>query len=199
MFHADTLTWLHLAYLRLQAWPIVTYLSDARTQEGMVLPALISITLSIAYLRRIKDPDVILGFLLFAMTIGISTAYWGATGLHTFTANIILWPVLVFLLGDRLPWPMAYPLAFLGTLVPDLYEAGMSTHWSHVWFFGVGGAGWQDGLFWVPLKTLIAAAFLHKLGNTLRQHGYFNRRTPHSGDVCFTGIKNRRRTQGERP
>ncbi|WP_414039281.1 hypothetical protein ACJU26_08620 [Acidithiobacillus sp. M4-SHS-6] len=199
MFYPDFSAWLHLETLRFQAWPIVTYLSDARTQEGMVLPALISIALSIAYLRRIKDPDVILGFLLFAMTIGISTAYWGVTGLHTFTANIILWPVLVFLLGDRLPWPMVYPLAFLGTLVPDLYGAGMSTHWTNAWFFGVGGAGWQDGLFWVPLKTLMAAALLHHFGNTLRQHGYFHRRTPLSEDVCFTGIENHRRTKGEQP
>lgn len=120
---------------------------------GSVVPLLISTFLSLKYWRQVKDQRIIIGFLLFAVTIGIYTQYWGDLGLHIFTGSIIIWPVISFLLGDRFPWPMAYPLAFISTLIPDLYGAGMAANWTGGWFFGVGGAGFQDGLFLAPLET----------------------------------------------
>ena len=144
-----------------------------RSLEGAVLPGIISITLSILYIRKIKDKQLIVGFLLFAWTIGISLEKWGITGLHIFTGSIILWPLLVFLLGDRFPWPLTYPLAFFSTLIPDLYGAGTASHWQTGWFFGVGGAGFQDGLFLIPLKTVLASAVLSLLQKWLRRQGLF--------------------------
>ncbi|WP_226859273.1 DUF1614 domain-containing protein, partial [Acidithiobacillus albertensis] len=146
----SAMAWLHLEYLQFRSLPMIIYLTDPLSQEGAVIPFLISLVLSLKYLRRIQDQQIIMGFLLFAITMGLFTQYWGITGLHLFTGGLMIWPVLVFLLDDSLPWPMAYPLAFIGTLIPDLYGAGMMNHWTGRWFFGVGGAGFQDGLFLVP-------------------------------------------------
>ena len=150
---------------------------------GTALPALISIGLLLKYWRQVKDQQIILGFLFFAVTMGLFTQYWGITGLHLFTGGLVIWPILVLLLGDRFPWPLAYPLTFIGTLIPDLYGAGMAADWSGGWFFGVGSAGFQDALFLVPLETLIAAAVLNTFGTFMRKRGYFSRRVRVDEDV----------------
>ena len=172
----DILTWLHLKWLRFLALPISIYLFNIMTIEGAILPALISAGLLLKYWRQVKDQQIILGFLLFAVTAGMFTQYWGITGLHLFTGGFVVWPVLVLLLGDRFPWPLAYPLTFIGTLIPDLYDAGTAADWQNGWFFDVGGAGFRDGLFLVPLETLMAAAMLNKFGIFMRKRGYFSRR-----------------------
>ena len=151
--------------------------------EGTLVPLFISILLLLKFWRHVKDQRIILGFLLFAVTIGSFTQYWGITGLQLFTGGFVIWPVLVLLMGDRLPWPLAYPLTFIGTLIPDLYGAGMATHWSSGWFFGVGGAGFHDELFLVPLETLIAAAVLNQFGIFMRKRGHFSRRARITEDV----------------
>ena len=149
----------------------------------VLLPALISTGLLLKYWRQVKDQQIILGFLFFAVTMGLFTQYWGITGLHLFTGGFVIWPVLVLLLGDRFPWPLAYPLTFIGTLIPDLYGAGMAADWSVGWFFSVGGAGFQDALFLVPLETLIAAVVLNTFGTFMRKRGYFSRRVRVDEDV----------------
>ncbi|MHB8115340.1 MAG: hypothetical protein ACYDCW_08715 [Acidithiobacillus ferrivorans] len=142
----------------------------------MIIPTLISTGLLLKYWRQVKDQQIILGFLFFAVTMGLFAQYWGITGLHLFTGGVVIWPVLVLLLGDRFPWPLAYPLTFVGTLIPDLYGAGIAAGWQNDWFFGVGGAGFQDGMFLVPLEALMAAAVLNKFGILMRRRGYFSRR-----------------------
>ncbi len=163
----------------------------------VLLPALLSIGLLLTYWRQVKDQKIILGFLFFAVTMGLFTQYWGITGLHLFTGGFVIWPVLVLLMGDRFPWPLAYPLTFIGTLIPDLYGAGMAADWSGRWFFGVGGAGFRDALFLVPLETLIAAVVLNRFGIFMRKRGYFNRRTNVEGGVCPYGIDRRSNQKGE--
>ena len=151
--------------------------------EPTILAALISTGLLLKYWRQVKDQQIVLGFLLFAVTTGMFTQYWGITGLHLFTGGVVIWPVLVLLLGDRFPWPLAYPLTFIGTLIPDLYGAGMAADWSNGWFFGAGGAGFRDGIFLVPLETLIAAAVLNQFGIFMRKRGHFSRRVNVNEDV----------------
>ncbi len=168
--------WLNLEYLRFLSAPIAVYLTGINNLEGAILPALISIGLLLKYWRQVKDQRIIIGFLFFAVTMGLFTQYWGITGLHLFTGGFVIWPILVLLLGDRFHWPVAYPLTFIGTLIPDLYGAGIAAEWQNGWFFGVGGAGFLDGLFLVPLETLIAAAVLNKFGIFMRKRGYFSRR-----------------------
>ena len=166
--------------------------------EGIIiLPTLLSIGLLLKYWRQVKDQQIILGFLFFAVTMGLFTQYWGITGLHLFTGGFVIWPVLVLLLGDRFPWPLAYPLTFIGTLIPEIYGVGVAADWSGGWFFGVGGAGFQDALFLVPLETLIAAVVLNRFGIFMRKRGYFSRRTGVEGGACPHGIDRRSNQKGE--
>ncbi|MBN6742008.1 hypothetical protein JKG47_15990 [Acidithiobacillus sp. MC6.1] len=162
-----------------------------------LLPALLSVGLLLTYWRQVKDQQIILGFLLFAVTMGLFTQYWGITGLHWFTGGLVIWPILVLLLGDRFPWPLAYPLTFIGTLIPDLYGAGMAADWSGDWFFSVGSAGFQDALFLVPLEALIAAVVLNRFGIFMRKRGYFSRRVNVNGDACPNDIDRRTDQKGE--
>ncbi|MHB1268140.1 MAG: hypothetical protein ACYCY2_11150 [Acidithiobacillus ferriphilus] len=167
------------------------------TTEGFILPVLISTGLLLKYWRQVKDQQIILGFLFFAVSMGLFTQYWGITGLHLFTGGFVIWPVLVLLLGDRFPWPLAYPLTFIGTLIPDLYGAGMAADWSGGWLFGVGDAGFRDALFLVPLEALIAAVLLNRFGISMRKRGYFNRRTNVEGGVFPHGIERRSNQKGK--
>ena len=162
---------------------IMTYLTTPACVEGAVIPGIISLFIVILQWRQVKDQGIVIGFLLFAAIMGLVTQYWGITGLHLFTGGFVIWPVLVLLLGDRFPWPLAYPLTFIGTLIPDLYGAGIAADWQRDWFFGVGGAGFQDALFLVPLETLIAAVVLNTFGTFMRKRGYFSRRVRVDEDV----------------
>ena len=166
--------------------------------EGTAVPLFISILLLLKFWRQAKHQQIILGFLFFAVTMGLFTQYWGITGLHLFTGGFVIWPVLVLLLGDRFPWPLAYPLTFIGTLIPNLYGAGIAADWTGGWFFGVGGAGFRDGLFLVPLETLIVAVVLNQFGIFMRRRGYFNRRVGTPEDV-YPEDRDRRALAGCEP
>lgn len=166
-------SWLHYQYLLFMAMPIMNYLAIISNDDGAVLPVIISTWLLLKYWRQVKDQQIVIGFLLFAVIMGLITQYWGVLGLHLFTGGFVIWPVLVLLLGDRLPWQITYSLAFIGTLIPDLYGAGVAAGWHQGWYFGVGGAGFQDALFLIPLETMIAAAVLNKFGKLMRKRGYF--------------------------
>lgn len=185
-------------WLSVDSWVPATYVDNPETFVGAIIPALISIGLLLKYWHQVKDQQIILGFLFFAMTMGLFTQYWGITGLHLFTGGFVIWPVLVLLLGDRFPWPLAYPLTFIGTLIPDMYGAGMAANWSSGWFFGVGGAGFRDGLFLVPLETLIVAAVLNQFGIFMRKRGYFNRRVRVTEDA-YPEDRDRRVLAGRKP
>ena len=176
-------SWFHIELVKIIGYPISTYLLDRMAIEGIILPTLLSTGLLLKYWHQVKDQQIIVGFLLFAVIMGLFTQYWGITGLHLFTGGLVIWPILVLLLGDRFPWPLAYPLTFIGTLIPDLYGAGMAADWSGGWFFSVGGAGFQDALFLVPLETLIAAVVLNTFGTFMRKRGYFSRRVRVDEDV----------------
>ena len=185
-------------WLNIESWAPVIYVDDPGTLVVAMIPALISIGILLKYWRQVKDQQIILGFLLFAVIMGMFTQYWGITGLHLFTGGFVIWPVLVLLLGDRFPWPLAYPLTFIGTLIPDLYGAGMAADWSGGWFFGVGGAGFQDALFLMPLETLVAAVILNQFGNVMRKRGYFSRRVRVDAGV-YPEDRDRRARAGRTP
>ena len=185
-------------YLHILAIPAVNYIYNVDCDEGAVLPSVISIFIALKFWRQAKDQQIILGFLFFAVTMGLFTQYWGITGLHLFTGGFVIWPVLVLLLGDRFPWPLAYPLTFIGTLIPNLYGAGIAADWTGGWFFGVGGAGFRDGLFLVPLETLIVAVVLNQFGIFMRRRGYFNRRVGTPEDV-YPEDRDRRALAGCEP
>ena len=64
----------------------------------LLLSALIGTGLLLKYWRQVKDQQIILGFLFFAVTMGLFAQYWGITGLHLYTGGFVIWPVMVLLL-----------------------------------------------------------------------------------------------------
>ena len=182
----------------LASLPAINFSHPEALIGTVLLPAFISTWLLLKYWRQVKDQQIIFGFLFFAVTMGLFTQYWGITGLHLFTGGFVIWPVIVLLLGDRFPWPLAYPLTFIGILVPDLYGAGMAADWTGGWFFGVGGAGFRDGLFLVPLETLIVSTVLNQFGIFMRKRGYFNRRVGATEDA-YPEDRDRRAPAGRNP
>jgi hypothetical protein len=92
---------------------------------------------------------------------------------------------------------LAYPLTFIGTLIPDLYGAGIAADWQRGWFFGVGGAGFYDALFLVPLETLVVAVVLNRFGTFMRKRGYFSRRTDVDNDAYPEDRDRRSNQKGE--
>ncbi|MCY0872945.1 MAG: hypothetical protein OWQ56_09660, partial [Acidithiobacillus caldus] len=49
-------------------------------------------------------------------------------------------------------------------------------NWGKGWYFGVGGAGFHDGLFIIPLETLALSWSMLYLGDFLRRRGFLDRR-----------------------
>ncbi|MDX5935605.1 hypothetical protein [Acidithiobacillus thiooxidans] len=64
-------------------------------------------------------------------------------------------------------------LSFFGLLIDDVFAAGQYGHWAGNFWFGVGGAGFHDGLFIGPVTTLALALFLRLFGALGRRQGLF--------------------------
>lgn len=96
---------------------------------------------------------LLLGFFLANIAIGHYSGYWTDLGYHFLDTSVIFWPVLV-LLDKRIPTLLVYPLTFFGMLADDVFAAGQYGHWAGNYWFGVGGAGFNDGLFVGPLTAL---------------------------------------------
>lgn len=93
MFHADFWIWVYLEYLCSLAIPVVVYITSVNNLDSAILPAFISIGLLLKYWRQVKDQQIILGFLSFAVTMGLFMQYWGVTGLQLFTGGLVIWPI----------------------------------------------------------------------------------------------------------
>lgn len=115
--------------------------------------------------------ELLIGFLLANVTIGHYTGYWTSVGYHFFDAGIIFWPVIA-LLEDSFPFLLAYPLTFFGMLADDVFASGQYSHWTQNFWFGVGGAGFHDGLFIGPLTALVLTSFFAWCGKLLRRKGF---------------------------
>ena len=86
--------------------------------------------------------------------------FWaqGHLGLHVFSVFVV---VFVFLAGYRqIPIAWVYPLAFLSCVVPDVVSAGNQIFWKFTAFSGVGGAGFMDGNFLVPIASIMATILM---------------------------------------
>ncbi len=116
---------------------------------------------------RTLPAQIIVGFFLTNIVIGHYSGYWGNTGYHFLNTAIIFWPTLI-LLGARIPVLMVYPLTFLGMLFVDVYAAGQFGQWGTNFWFGVGGAGFHDGLFIGPVTALALSGLLSIAGWWLR-------------------------------
>lgn len=177
MWPIDAGAFLHLQWLYVQSWGPVIFLTNTLTLEGAVLPALISLLIGLHWGPRLTRRQwAVLTFLLLGIwTVGMWSEYWGQAGLHIFPLGMILWPLLVFATKGRFPWPLAYPLSFVGMIVPDLLGAGDYLHWSGLWYGGIGGAGFGDGDFRTPLITVTAAGVVWLVRTLLTQRTRYPR------------------------
>ncbi|WP_081576905.1 hypothetical protein [Acidithiobacillus thiooxidans] len=99
---------------------------------------------------------ILSGFFLTCVVIGHYSGYWTQIGYHFFDAGLIFWPMLALLDGE-FPVLLTYPLTFFGMLIDDVFAAGQQGHWAGTYWFGVGGAGFHDGLFIGPITALTLA------------------------------------------
>lgn len=138
------------------------YLDSPKTLEGVVIPALISAAIMLSQWQLTKRKPLIFLLLIITVLIDGGFSHWDSGGLHVFTAGVACWPFMVMLFPDDFPWKMAYPMAFLSVLIPDLYGSGVLSEWRDGWFFGIGGGGFRDGDFLAPALTLAAAFTIHQ-------------------------------------
>ena len=137
------------------------YFENLKTLEGVVIPALISAAILQRQWQFARRKPLL--FMLLTITVSISAwlSRWDSGGLHVFTAGLVCWPLMVMRFPDDFPWEMAYPMAFLSVLTPDICKAGALAAWRDGWFFGIGGGGFHDGDFIAPALTLVAAFTIH--------------------------------------
>lgn len=170
----------HLLWLEFQTFPIVVY-AEGPGLSGAILPSLFSAFVVLHDWPLLKQLSVqwhkfLGGGALMCAVIGMSTGYWGGAGYHFLDAGLLLWPVIALLSPAFRAW-WAYPLTFFPMLLVDVVGAGQYGHWMGDYWFGVGGNGFQDGLFIGPATTLICALTCSALGTALRQRGILHLET----------------------
>lgn len=182
----------HLLWLEFQAQPLVVYL-EGPSLYGAGLPFLVSLLILyrfpfipmtlfreaiqnvMRYGQNIGQQasedtfrQTIVGLFLGSVVIGAFTGYWTDLGYHFFDAGILVWPLLAFLSPAFHPlW--AYPLTYFAMLFDDVWGAGQWGHWAGDFWFGVGGAGFHDGLFIGPATALILSIALASLSWMFRK------------------------------
>lgn len=140
------------------------------------LPTLFSLWIFIKYAKKIpwKNWKILLFLEAISILAGWQSLYWGVGGLHTLDMGFILFPVIAWL-RPIIPLPIFYAMTFFIELSGDVWEDAWKFHLAPNWYFGIGGAGFHDGLFLLPLETLIACAVVrygllglsHLLGRTI--------------------------------
>jgi hypothetical protein len=138
----------------------VNYLLRPETSLAVLVPGLISLVIVVSYARAGKISSRMQ--LLWVLAVGVSfyCARWELTAevesLYIYSAFSVACVVLLF---NRIsvPAPLAYALTFLSLWWVDVthalcraIECGVPLYQFYV---GVGGAGWRDALFLLPLIT----------------------------------------------
>ena len=133
------------------------YLDTQETVHGFLFPFLLSALVMFAY-RKSWTWEVTAA-LAAAMSVAWTTAYMGRTGLHTFPVEVFFLAVLAWRRnGAPFPLMLGYAFAFMTALSSDVIHGllhpadGM---WQ-TWYWGIGGAGFHDGLFIAPIFGLFA-------------------------------------------
>lgn len=133
------------------------YFDQPETLHGFLFPFLLSALVLFAH--RKSWTWEITAALIAAMSVAWTTVYMGHLGLHTFPVEVFFLAVLAWRKKDE-PFPlmMGYAFAFYTALSSDVIHGllhptdGM---WQ-TWYWGIGGAGFHDGLFIAPLFGLFA-------------------------------------------
>ncbi len=158
------------------------YLDTPETIHGFLFPFILS-ALSILAYRKSWTWEMT-SALVAAIAVAWATAYMGQRGLHTFPVEAFILVVLAWrkkgtpCKGEPFPLMLGYAFAFYTALSSDVIHGllhpadGM---WQ-TWYWGIGGAGFHDGLFVAPIFGLFAV-LLTRFGVWLSvQLNHINRR-----------------------
>ena len=154
----STPTWLHA---------LVAYLLEIPSLIAVVLPALLSIALWSLVSRVVSLRELALPF-LYGTSLSVTFSYWqeidGVLTLHMLAGYFLLCVLLPR--SDRPTWVHAYGLSFFSLLAADVWcamqrDIAQFGYLRPEFYLGVGGAGFCDDLFILPIAT---AATLLVLG-----------------------------------
>ncbi len=148
----------YLSFTFIGPWP---FLSSPFTQEGFCLPTVFSLWIFLKYTKKTSWTTWKMLFTVETVCIvaGLVSLRWGSTGLHTFDLGFILFPIIAYL-RPSIPIFLFYSLTFLVELSSDVWADLWKQGFVPNWYFGIGGAGFHDGLFLLPLETLTACVVL---------------------------------------
>lgn len=173
------LAFLHLQWLYFLSKPEV-FFWEGPGAVGFGIPFFVSVWIFFRYrgitTLFLSNPisRMMLGFLLTDILVGVWTLHWHHGSVSMIPFGEIIWPLMAFLLtSEEFPVGLSYPFAFVGALVPDIYAGGELAHWIGAWYAGIGGAGYQDGLFMVPVLSLVLAVVLRTVSRIFRRKGWF--------------------------
>jgi len=130
----------------------VIYLEQPETIHGFLFPFVLSL-LSVCAYRKAWDRETTMA-LIASITLAWNTVYMGHTGLHTFPVEVFFLAVLAWRREDK-PFPLmlGYAFAFCTALSSDVLHGlqhPANGLWQ-TWYYGIGGAGFHDGLFIAPI------------------------------------------------
>lgn len=104
---------------------------------------------------RLNIQTILMGFVL-SVTTALMTSHLGERGLHAISWGSVL---ICYLCAETRTSPLiAYPFSYLQLLAVDLIGAKDAYGYPE----GIGGAGFLDSLFIVPLSTAVIAYLLCK-------------------------------------
>jgi hypothetical protein len=136
------------------------YFDTPETIHGFLFPFLLSALVMFAY-RKSWTMEVTVA-LIAAISVAWTTAYMGHTGLHTFPVEVFFLMVLTWRrsASGKEPFPLmlGYAFAFYTALSLDVIHGllhPVDGLWQ-TWYWGIGGAGFHDGLFMAPIFGLFA-------------------------------------------
>lgn len=145
----------------------VDYLSRPETGLAVFLPGALSLCILLAYLRAGRLSNRLQLLWLLLLPIGYLCARWehtsqGEVQLYIYSAFSVACVILLFK-RIYVPPALAYALTFLSLWCVDITHAlcraldfgGPLSDF----YYGVGGAGWRDALFLLPLGTAAAVAY----------------------------------------
>jgi hypothetical protein len=149
------------------------YLISRNVLEAIMLPAVVSIFITTIYRKEFSIALLAPFVIGTAQSIFLSTWWEGGEqlSLHVFPACTV---ILIAMPGKFRPtWKVGYCLSFFSVLLTDwvctLRYAIDVNCLSASFFCGVGGAGFQDALFWYPL---LCALMLGAINFAISQGGH---------------------------
>ncbi len=145
---------------------LANYLSCPETRVAVLLPGVVSLAVLAFYARAGKLSRRLQLLWLLALAVSFYSARWELTAdahqLYIYSAFSVACLVLLFRRVYIAP-ALAYALTFLSLWVVDVgYALSRSLECdAPLWQFyvGIGGAGFRDALFLLPLLTAAAVAY----------------------------------------